>query len=54
VMTLSSQRNGSTERYCRVPGNAEKQNGTFNETYPLGIQLFTSRPARFTAVEVIQ
>jgi hypothetical protein len=55
VMTLSSSRNGTTQRYCQVVGNAEKASaGGFNDAYPHGVQLRTTRPARYDWIEVIE
>jgi len=52
-MILSSQRNGTTDRYCTVAGK-EKSNLAFGETYPLGVELWTNRPSRFLYIEVIE
>jgi hypothetical protein len=52
-MTLSSQRNGMTDRYCTIAG-AVKTNLGPTDMYPMGVELWTNRPSRFHYIEVIE
>ncbi len=53
-LTLSSLVAGSSNHLCRLGTMPEKNNGLSVETYPMGVQLFATRPTRFAYIEVIQ
>jgi hypothetical protein len=53
-MVLSSKRAMSTDHLCTLPGNPEKVNQAFLESYPMGVELFANRVARFSYIEVIE